>query len=378
MTTLALFPPIVEQHLGWILFFVIMALGLAFGLSDLARLSLKRIWAISGVCFAESIRRRVLLITPLAILGVIIISQLQRPNDEQDVIRQTTKMAVFATGLLVAISTIILACTNLPREIENRVIFTIVTKPTTRLEIVLGKVIGFARVSAVILLIMGIFSYGYLELRSWTLQRSIAARLESKDISPTSVATLTYYHDAGLLNAKTLETPDDVQIYARLPEESGTRRYVYGNGEGSLLVPFDITPEIQKALDPRDGGGQIGLLINVGYVKRSDAAKPTAATKAVTTGPSVTPYYGPFIMSPEERAKVLRGSKPSGAPFVSIDIMDANQNSIGPATPLGGSQAFGAGRRGRRQPASRSGRFEGGGENGWTGVRPHHRDVGGC
>jgi ABC-type transport system involved in multi-copper enzyme maturation permease subunit len=115
---------------------------LIFSYRDFLRFSLKRAWAISGVCFAESIRRRVLLITPLAILGIIIISQLQRPLDEQDAIRTTIKFCIFATALVVTITTVILACTNLPREIENRVIFTVVTKPTTRLEIVVGKVIG--------------------------------------------------------------------------------------------------------------------------------------------------------------------------------------------------------------------------------------------
>src|SRR5207253_2322463 len=105
--------------------------------------------------------------------------QLQRPLDEQDAIRQTIKFCLFATGLLVAMTTIILACTNLPREIENRVIYTVVTKPTTRLEIVLGKVVGFARVSLAILLIMGVFTYAYLQVRAWNMQRFIAERLET-------------------------------------------------------------------------------------------------------------------------------------------------------------------------------------------------------
>src|SRR5690242_8470835 len=150
---------------------VIVLVGLfVIGLRDVTRFSLKRIWAISSVNFAESIRRRVLLITPLAIIGVIIVSQLQHPVDEADAIRQTIKFCLFATGMVVTVVTIILACTNLPKEIENRVIYTVVTKPTTRLEIVLGKILGFARVSATILVIMGVFTWGYLELRAWNLR----------------------------------------------------------------------------------------------------------------------------------------------------------------------------------------------------------------
>src|SRR5947207_13075382 len=182
-------PDFIANHVAAWLAGAIVVIGLAVGAADLIRLRFRRLWAIADVCFAESIRRRVLWITPLAILGVIIVSQLQRPIDEQDAIRQTTKVCLFTCGMVVVITTIILACTNLPREIENRVIFTVVTKPTTRLEIVLGKIVGFARVSALILVIMGIFTWVYLHGVAWNLQRGIEQRLESND-SPASQTTL--------------------------------------------------------------------------------------------------------------------------------------------------------------------------------------------
>src|SRR3954469_21229826 len=143
-------------YFGYIIAGIIVLLGLALGLPDLMRISPKRIWAIGSVGFRESIRRRVLWVTPLAMLGIIAVSQLSHPFDEQDAIRQTTKYCLFASGVVVVIATLILACTSLPKEIDNRVIYTIVTKPATRLEIVLGKTLGFARTSALILLVMGL------------------------------------------------------------------------------------------------------------------------------------------------------------------------------------------------------------------------------
>src|SRR5690349_9257165 len=95
---LALVPDFINRHLGWVLSVLILFAGLSFGLQYFARLSFRRIRAISSVSFRESIRRRVLWITPLAILGVIIVSQLQRPLDELDAVRQTTKFCLFATG----------------------------------------------------------------------------------------------------------------------------------------------------------------------------------------------------------------------------------------------------------------------------------------
>ena len=121
---------------------LIVVAGMVIGLGDLRRFRWRRVSAIANVCFAESIRRRILWITPLAILGVIAVSQLTHPADEQDAIRQTTRFCLFASGLIVIIAAVLLSATNLPKEIENRVIFTVVTKPTTRLEIVLGKVLG--------------------------------------------------------------------------------------------------------------------------------------------------------------------------------------------------------------------------------------------
>src|SRR5687768_3716483 len=97
------------QNLGWILAGLILVIGLLVGFRDLLRFSGQRIWAISEICSKESVRRRILWITPVAILGIVVVSQLQKPIDEQDAIRQTVKICLFTTGLVVVVSTIILA-----------------------------------------------------------------------------------------------------------------------------------------------------------------------------------------------------------------------------------------------------------------------------
>ena len=64
---------------GWIAAFIVTRSSVSSlsVFADTKRFSLKRVWAISGVCFDESIRKRVLWITPLAIIGVIGITQFQ-------------------------------------------------------------------------------------------------------------------------------------------------------------------------------------------------------------------------------------------------------------------------------------------------------------
>ena len=186
-----------REHIDWIVAGAIVIVCLVvYGGKDLLRLSPGRIRAVASVSFYESIRRRVLWLTPLAIVGVILVSQFQRPFDEQDATRQVTKFCVFASGMLVTIAAVMLACTNLPREIESRVIYTVVTKPATRLEILLGKICGFAAISASILIIMGLFSWGYLRIQEWRVLQGVNQRLTSEKLEPPAEA------DAEVLQAE--------------------------------------------------------------------------------------------------------------------------------------------------------------------------------
>ena len=313
----------VTNNIALILGALIVVIGLfVFGMRDLSRFSFKRAWAISGVCFDESIRRRILWVTPLAIVGVIVVAQLTRPFDEQDAIRQTAKFCLFATGMLVAMVSIILAATNLPKEIENRVIFTVVTKPTTRLEIVFGKVLGFARVSAAILLIMGGFTWAYLGVRAWSLQKSIHASLETGNVTAAARHTLEHYAEYGLLTAKTYQWGDSVQIFARPPE--GEKRWFSGGHEGSVFIPFTypaekyIAPGQQSLAD----GTHLVVVANLDYEQESDLPATNLLRQmgidipgAAPDAPRATPELAP-------------------AARVTIQILNTNEETIGPFSQM--------------------------------------------
>ncbi len=288
----------------YIVAIVALLVAVVFGLwKDLPRFSITRTWAVSNVSFTEAIRKRVLWVTPLAIVAVIVVSQFQKPVDELDAIRQTTKFCLFATGMLVTLTAILLACTNLPKEIENRVIFTIVTKPTTRLEIIMGKVIGFARVSAAILLIMGVFTYSYLHLRSWTMQREIKQRLANDDgVEPGIRPTLEYYADGGLLSAKQFFTPVDLNFYSRIPQSDDAVKWTSGASEQSIAVPFEIPSDMLPA-DPEEAKQhpplRLGFLIEV---RRTSESATEDATAVPTTTPATRPVRIPYLPGMEPDA----------------------------------------------------------------------------
>jgi len=314
-------PAFVSEHLPWFIAGLIVVVGLLiYGFRDVTRFSLKRVWAISSVNFAESIRRRVLWITPLAILGVIIVSQLQKPVDEQDAIRQTTKFCLFASGLLVTVTAIILACTNLPREIESRVIYTVVTKPTTRLEIVVGKIVGFARVSATILIIMGVFTYGYLRVREWNLRKFIDQRLQSNAVDQLSRPTLEHYQKAGLLSARVYENSDDLQVYSRPPEPSDDRRYMFGAAEGQFLVPFYVPDEWRTQNPP-----PLAIEVAVGFEPSGFLPEDPSD---VSAAPTTLPYYIQDPRATPEEVTIRAKPKIDKTPAVSIELLDSNFNSL--------------------------------------------------
>lgn len=314
-------PPWVTDYAAWWIAALIVFGGLLlFGWDELWHLRWRRIWAISSVSFAESLRRKVLWVTPLAIIGVIVVSALQHTSDPQDTIRQTIKFCLFASGLLVTITAVILACTNLPREIENRVIYTIVTKPTSRLEIVLGKVVGFIRVSGLIVLIMGAFTFVFLGMQSRTLGAQIAERLKT-EVDPATRQTLEGYRAAGLLSTKSLVTPVQFDVYQHGPNDGGPQ-WLNGYYGYSFLVPFqpdDQQKELLNAAVADPTKAQV-LVINTMRLKRNPPTKEDEQwiqSRKLPTEPSL---MGPSLPGHE--------TYPLPIPQISIRILDQDLNEV--------------------------------------------------
>jgi len=319
------------ENWSWLVVALILIYGLLIvGASDVMRFSLKRAWAISGVCFAESIRKRVLWITPLAIVGVIGITQFQRALDEQDAVRQSLKICLFATALVVMLASIILACTNLPKEIESRVIYTIVTKPITRLEVILGKVIGFARVALAIIMIMGLFTWGYMRISAHQKRQQIGYRLQEGDVGDTERNRLAEYEQAGLLTARSFWAPDKLSIYGAPPDPHTSARVISNEGDQDFLAGYlmDRTVLFGPQNDNMDdwahqGIGEKGLVIRV--------TLNTQRTGPATDQPQVVQPFGPVFGKTPAPTQLV-------PPRISIEIFDETYSNLMASTAMvGGS-----------------------------------------
>lgn len=117
------------------------------------------ILTIAGHTFREVIRKKILhVLIGLGIL-IIIVSPFIPTTDEPDA-RVKMMLVVFfqVVVLLCIVGVIILSATSLPHEIEDRTIYGILSKPVSRLKIVVGKITGFALVSALLLIILGLLN----------------------------------------------------------------------------------------------------------------------------------------------------------------------------------------------------------------------------
>lgn len=288
---------------------LIVVLGLlVYGFADLRKFTPKRIWAVSGVVFRESIRRKILWLTPLAMLGIIVLTGIQKPEDQSDAIRQTLQFCLFASGLLVVISGIMLSCTNLPRDIESKVIFTIVTKPITRLEIVAGKIVGFARVTGSILVLMGLFTWGYLHYRAWSLGKIITQQLSQTLDNEFARGRLEHQQREGLLSTRTLRGSMDLEMLARESATDSPIRWI--STQQSFMVPFFVEPtqlipqgfhdpaKGEASPNPADAGIRVRITLTGEQIGKVERAVPTVRAPLLPSARPKNPYgEAEFVLS---------------------------------------------------------------------------------
>lgn len=144
--------------------FRIVVSGVNRALSDFVSLSPRRIFAISRLTFKEAIRRKALLVfVVFAILFMFaswfLTGESHRPGMQMKVY---VSFVLTAVAWLVLPVIMLLSCWGLPEDIRLRSLHTVVTKPVRRNEVVLGRIIGFASVGTLILGIMSVVGFVWI------------------------------------------------------------------------------------------------------------------------------------------------------------------------------------------------------------------------
>ena len=134
----------------------LLAMGLIF-------LTTPTAWVVATTTFQEAIRRKwmtALLGFAVVMLGVSTFFTWMQPGSQQKFLRD---YGLGFTVIMTLIAAVFLGVALIPPEIERRTIFTILSKPVTRLEFLVGKYLGLMLTLALNLAVMStifLISYG--------------------------------------------------------------------------------------------------------------------------------------------------------------------------------------------------------------------------
>ncbi len=195
-------PPAQHHYVTIFADVVIALLILAFVLTafrDIARLrhGISRAWAIGRTTLLEAWAGRMWAV-PLVwfgvcvLLGVLIV----RGYEPAGVVRVYLTIFLRAQVLMLLVYFGILACVTLPRERERHTLITTGSKPVSRLELLLGKVMGLVAAAMIMLAVMMVLTWGYMKLVNFKIR-----------------------HDAQVLYA--LQKHDYDKVLRRMPPDSG-------------------------------------------------------------------------------------------------------------------------------------------------------------
>ena len=130
----------------------ILAVALPF-LINLPRLSGQRIFAIAKLSFKEAIRKRVLYAFT-GLLLILLFGSWFIPAKSSDQLRTYVTVVFWAmTDILLMVSAL-LASFGIPGDIKSQSLFLIVTKPVERVEILLGRLLGYMSLLSLVLLVL--------------------------------------------------------------------------------------------------------------------------------------------------------------------------------------------------------------------------------
>ena len=130
---------------------------------DLVSISPRRVWALGWLAVRESIRRRRAVAVVFAVFIVVLMfaGWFLDPTSTHPA-RLYLSFVLTATSYLVLVLALFLSAFSLPSDIKSKTLHTVVTKPVRASEVVLGRILGFAAVGTLLLVVMGAMSYGFV------------------------------------------------------------------------------------------------------------------------------------------------------------------------------------------------------------------------
>lgn len=233
---------------------------------DIPGTSCNRIYALSKLAFQEAIRRRVLVLMAVFIVGLLFAGWFLDPSSN-NIARLYISFVMTGTSYLVLLLGLFLSCFSLPADIKNKTVQTIATKPVRPTEIILGRILGFSAVGTMLLLLMGVLSYIFVV-------RGVVHNHSIKDLAADKLSGSTTYDISHSHEFEMIEGEDGVPSTGTTDEQkshrhvvtvrqgNGEPEYEIGNPEGLLSARIPVFGEL-TIFDRQGNVARSGL--NVGY-----------------------------------------------------------------------------------------------------------------
>src|SRR5712691_7075361 len=134
------------------------------GLHDFLSLSARRIWAIAVLTIMEAVRRKALMVFVVFAALMMFAGWFLESDLRSDLqVKNAVSFALTTVSWLTIPVMLLLSCWGIPEDIRLRSIHTVVTKPVRRNEIVIGRILGFSMVAALIVALMGAVGYVWID-----------------------------------------------------------------------------------------------------------------------------------------------------------------------------------------------------------------------
>jgi hypothetical protein len=125
----------------------------------------RRLYSIAWHCWVESFRRMWAPWVVVVVFGVILAftSWFLKPPRDAELGRLYVGTLALLCSLLMTVTVGILAPISIPNDIRQQTIYTVVSKPTRRLELIWGRMLGYMALVTVLLLFFGGVSLIYVD-----------------------------------------------------------------------------------------------------------------------------------------------------------------------------------------------------------------------
>ena len=139
--------------------------GLSSYFRDMLSMSPTRVLAIARLTLKEAIRRKTLMLFVIFAVLLMFGGWFLSSGNSREELQAGVQIWFLLTAIswLVLPAVMFLACWSIPEDIRVRSLHTVVTKPIRRIEVVLGRIVGFGAVVTGVVLIMGIAGYIWIQ-----------------------------------------------------------------------------------------------------------------------------------------------------------------------------------------------------------------------